>query len=300
MKRAKSNRNALKENAMSDHRKLHLTLFLAALVAVLFSPLARAEEGPTPQPVAVNAESSTSNPPSPAPQAASTATDPDNAWHLGIAPYLWFAGMHGTVGARGYDASVHASFGDIFSYLNLGLMVAAEPRYKKFSAPVDFIWMKLSDDKSLPFQIGPTAIKTKINEDLLTPKGAYRLVDGKMIKVDGNIGIRYFHLGTTLTFVPGTYVAPVYQSANWVDVVSGARIQAALSPKMRVTILGDAGAGGANLDYQLGAFLGYKVKRNVNLQAGWRYLAVNYRPQSTFVYDTVTSGILIGAVIALK
>jgi hypothetical protein len=69
---------------------------------------------------------------------------------------------------------------------------------------------------------------------------------------------------------------------------------------MRVTILGDAGAGGANLDYQLGAFLGYKVKRNVNLQAGWRYLAVNYRPQSTFVYDTVTSGILIGAVIALK
>jgi hypothetical protein len=121
-----------------------------------------------------------------------------------------------------------------------------------------------------------------------------------MIKVDGNIGIRYFHLGTTLTFVPGTYVGPIYQSANWVDVVSGARIQAALSPKMKVTILGDAGAGGANLDYQLGAFLGYKVKRNIDLQAGWRYLAVNYRPQSTFVYDTVTSGILIGAIINLK
>ena len=208
--------------------------------------------------------------------------------------------MHGTVGARGYDASVHASFGDIFSYLNMGLMVAVEPRYKKFSAPVDFIWMKLSDDKSLPFQIGPTNIKTKINEDLLTPKVAYRLVDGKMIKVDGNVGIRYFHLGTTLTFVPGTYVSPQYQAANWVDVVSGARIQAALSPKMRVTILGDAGAGGANSDYQIGAFLGYKVKKNVDLQAGWRYLSVDYRPKSTFVYDVDTSGLLIGATIALK
>jgi hypothetical protein len=275
-------------------------MFLAALVALLFSPLARAEEQPKAQPVAVQTESSTPSAPSPVPQAAA-ATDPNNdVWHFAVAPYLWFAGMHGTVGARGYDASVHASFGDIFSYLNLGLMVAAEPRYKKFSAPVDFMWMKLSDNKSLPFQIGPTAIKTKINEDLLTPKGAYRLVDGKMIKVDGNIGIRYFHLGTTLTFVPGTYVGPIYQSANWVDVVSGARIQAALSPKMKVTILGDAGAGGANLDYQLGAFLGYKVKRNIDLQAGWRYLAVNYRPQSTFVYDTVTSGILIGAIINLK
>lgn len=284
---------------MCDHRKLPLMLLLPALVALLFSPTARAVDDPRPQPLAFNAESSSSA--TPAQTATSTATDPNNdVWHFALAPYLWFAGMHGTVGARGYEAGVHASFGDIFNYLNMGLMVAAEPRYKKFSAPVDFIWMKVSDDKSLPFQIGPTAIKVKLNEDLLTPKGAYRLVDGRMIKVDGNVGIRYFHLGTTLTFVPGTYVAPVYQSANWVDVVSGARIQAALSPKMNVTILGDAGAGGANLDYQLGAFLGYKVKRNINLQAGWRYLAVNYRPKSTFVYDMVTSGILIGAVINLK
>ncbi len=283
---------------MKEHRKISLMLFAAAIVTLMLSPVVRAEDGPTPQPVTVATDAPT--PAAPAQAQTSTATGPNDAWHFAIAPYLWFAGMHGTVGARGYDASVHASFGDIFSYLNMGIMVAAEPRYKKFSAPVDFIWMKLSDDKSLPFQIGPTNIKTKINEDLLTPKGAYRLVDGKMIKVDGNVGIRYFHLGTTLTFVPGTYVSPQYQSANWVDVVSGARIQAALSPKVKVTILGDAGAGGANLDYQLGAFLGYKVRRNVDLQAGWRYLAVNYRPQSTFVYDVDTSGLLIGAIIALK
>ncbi len=272
---------------------------LPALLAVLFSPTARAVDGLKPQPLALNAESSSSA--APAQATTSTATDPNNdVWHFAVAPYLWFAGMHGTVGARGYEAGVHASFGDIFSYLNFGLMVAAEPRYKRFSAPVDFMWIKLSDDKSLPFEIGPTAIKVKLNQDMLTPKAAYRLVDGRMIKVDGNVGIRYFHLGTTLTFVPGTFVAPVYQSANWVDVVSGARIQAALSPKMNVTLLGDAGAGGSNLDYQFGAFLGYKVKRNINLQAGWRYLSVDYRPQSTFVYDNVTSGILIGAVIKLK
>jgi hypothetical protein len=283
---------------MKEHRNKHLTFLGAVVMALVVSPLALAADGPTPQPVAVATDASTSA--APAQAQSSTASDPNDVWHFAIAPYIWFAGMHGTVGVRGYDASVHASFGDIFNYLNMGLMVAAEPRYKKFSAPVDFIWMKLSDDKSLPFQVGPTNIKTKINEDLLTPKGAYRLVDGKMIKVDGNVGIRYFHLGTTLTFVPGTYVSPQYQSANWVDVVSGARIQAALSPKMTVTILGDAGAGGANLDYQIGAFLGYKVKRNVNLQAGWRYLAVDYRPQSTFVYDVDTSGLLIGVTIALK
>lgn len=277
---------------MRHCRKLSLALLLATSATLLFSRLAHAQDAP--QQATLQAQPSASPPPQ------KEATDPDDAWHFDVAPYLWFAGMHGTVGVRGYDTGIHASFSQIFDYLNLGLMVAAEPRYKKFSAPVDFMWLKLSDDKALPFEIGPTSIKAKMNQTMFTPKAAYRLVDGKMLKVDGNLGIRYFHIGTTLTFVPGTYVGPFYQSANWVDVISGARIQAALSPKMIVTILGDAGAGGANLDYQVGAFLGYRVKPKIALQAGWRYLAVNYRPKSTFVYDTDTSGLLFGATFNLK
>jgi hypothetical protein len=237
-------------------------------------------------------------PAAPAPQKA--AADPDNAWHFSLSPYIWFAGMHGTVGALGHDVSVHASFGDILKYLNLGLMVAGEARYKKFGAPVDFFWMKLSDDKSLPFEVGPNTIKTKINESVLSPKVAYRLLDGKMVKVDGNFGIRYYHLGTTLDFV-GTGPQPsFYQSSNWVDYTDGARIVATLSPKILVTILGDAGAGGANLDYQVGGALGYKIKPNIILQGGWRYMDVDYRPRSTFLYDVAVSGMLIGATFNLK
>ena len=277
---------------MRNCRKLLLVLFLATTATLLFSRFALAQDAP--QQGTLQPQTSASS----IPQKA--ATDPDDVWHFGLSPYLWFAGVHGTVGVRGYETGIHASFSEIFDYLNLGLMFAVEPRYKKFSAPVDFMWMKLSDDKALPFEIGPTSSKAKMNQTMFTPKAAYRLVDGKMLKVDGNLGIRYFHIGTTLTFVPGTIVGPFYQSANWVDVISGARIQAALSPKMIVTILGDAGAGGANLAYQVGAFLGYRVKPKIALQAGWRYLAVNYRPKSTFVYDTETSGLLFGATLHLK
>jgi hypothetical protein len=46
--------------------------------------------------------------------------------------------------------------------------------------------------------------------------------------------------------------------------------------------------------------LGYKVKPTIILQLGWRYLDVNYRPSSTFIYDGVTSGILLGATFNLK
>ncbi len=58
-----------------------------------------------------------------------TATD--DGWHIGVTPYIWFAAAHGTMGALGRDASFHASFGDIFSNLNIGLMGAFEARKKK-------------------------------------------------------------------------------------------------------------------------------------------------------------------------
>jgi hypothetical protein len=237
-------------------------------------------------------------PSAPTPQSATT--DADGGWHFIVSPYLWFAGMHGTVGARGHDVSVHADFSDIFKYFNIGLMGAVEPRHKKFGAPVDFIWMKLSDDQGLPFEVGPTSIKVKINQTLLSPKVAYRLLDSEKIKIDGNFGIRYFHLGTTLTLEPAGVLPTFDQSANWVDCVGGGRILATLSPKVLLTILGDAGAGGADLDYQVGGGLGYKIKPNMMLQVGWRYLDVNYRPKSTFVYDTATNGLLIGMTFNVK
>jgi hypothetical protein len=234
-------------------------------------------------------------PPLPAPPKPS-----DEGWHFGIAPYLWFAGVHGTVGALGHEGSVHASFSDVFSNFNIGLMFALEPRYNRIVMPLDFMWIKLSDDKALPFEVGPTSVKVKINEIMLTQKIGYRVIDSEKFKVDGLAGFRYWHLGNTLTLQPQISNS-FYASANWVDAVGGARIQAMLSPKVTLTLLGDAGGGGANLDYQAAGLLGWKFKK-FSLQGGWRYISVNYRPSGgvRFVYDMATSGLILGATIPLK
>ena len=83
-------------------------------------------------------------------------------------------------------------------------------------------------------------------------------------------------------------------------MVAGAKISMPLSPKAVITVLGDAGGGGASIDYQVAGLLGYRVKPNVILQAGWRYLDVNYRPSSSFVYDAAQSGLILGATFNLK
>jgi len=241
----------------------------------------------------------TQTPSSPAP-AQQMDTSSDDGWRVGIGPYLWFAGVHGTVGAFGREASVHASASDVLSKLNIGLMGAVEVRYNRVIIPVDFLWIKLSDDKALPIGVVATSIKAKMTETLLTPKIGYRIVDEQRLKIDALFGIRYWHLTTDLTLQPTQIGNGFSRSADWVDAVAGGKFQFALTPKLVVTVLGDAGGGSARSDYQVAGLLGYKVGRKCILQAGYRYLDVNYRPTSGFIYNAATSGLLLGATINVK
>jgi hypothetical protein len=109
------------------------------------------------------------------------------------------------------------------------------------------------------------------------------------------LGFRYWHLGEKLTFSP-TLFNGISTSKNWVDALGGSRIRVLLSPKASVVIQGDAGGGGASPDYQIAGLAGFQVKKNVALQAAWRYLDVHYRDNSSlFLYDIASSGVVLGA-----
>jgi hypothetical protein len=231
-----------------------------------------------------------------------TPSPSGDGWHVAITPYIWFAGVHGTVGALDHEASVHASFGDIFNYLNIGAMAAVEPRYNRIVMPFDFMWMKLSDNKALPFDEGATSVKAKMTETLITQKIGYRFVDQKRFKVDALFGFRYWHLENTFTLQPTQIANGISQSANWVDGLGGGRIELGLTPKLFATVMGDAGGGSAKLDYQVAGLLGYTLNRKLILLAGYRYLAVDYRPTGKpgFIYDVAMPGLVLGLTINVK
>lgn len=251
---------------------------------------------------AVNAQ----NPTEPRSEASASAPAPsgtapaDDNWHVSATPYLWFAGVHGTAGALGHQVSVHASFVDIFSNFNIGLMGTVEARKKRFLVSTDMMWMRLSDDHGLPAnEVGIQSADIKIRQFVLTPAIGYRLVDHQKIKVDATVGFRYWHLGQEVEFTP-SLAGGVSTSQNWVDAVGGARIQIPLSEKTVVTILGDAGGGGAHSDYQVAGLLGHKIGKKCVLQAGWRYLDTNFLGGNGFIYDAASSGLLVGVTINLK
>ena len=228
--------------------------------------------------------------------------DSDEGWHVAITPYIWFAGVHGTVGALDHEASVHANFGDIFNYLNIGAMATVEPRYNRIVMPFDFLWMKLSDQKSLPFDEGATSVKAKMTETLITQEIGYQFVDAKKVKVDALFGFRYWHLQNALTLQQTQIANGISQSANWIDGLGGGRIEVGLTPKLSAMVMGDAGGGSAKLDYQVAGLLGYTLNRKLVLLAGYRYLAVDYRPigNTGFIYDVAMPGLVLGLTINLK
>jgi len=230
------------------------------------------------------------------PQAAPTG--PDNAWHFAWNNYLWFPGVHGTAaGARGNSLSFRASPGDLLSNSRFGLMGALEVRRQRLVMSLDLLWIRLEADKALPFpSLGATSANIKGTEFLLTPKIGVRVINEEKIKIDAVAGFRYWYLGENLKFNPSLLGLNFSGSQDFVDPVLGGRIQLALSPKIVVNILGDVGGWdtGSHLEYQVAGVLGYKIKPKWTLQAGYRYLYVDYRNGRGVVFNVTTSGVVVG------
>ena len=226
-------------------------------------------------------------------------------WQVSASPYLWLAGIHGTVGAFDRDANVSVSPIELLSHFRFGLMGTADARWKRLVLPLDVIWSRLGDDKALPgVLLGATSTDVKASMFILTPKVGVRLLDEPKIKCDFLAGFRYWHLGQTLNFSPSILNLNFSTSQNWVDPVVGGRIESPLSSKFVATVFGDVGGWGtgSQSEYQVGGVLGYKLKETVTLQAGYRYLYVNYRGGGARqpVFDAHLSGVVLGATFNLK
>src|SRR5580704_3412767 len=240
---------------MTSYRKLCFAV-LAGIILSLLLCMSAAAQGPADLTAATQPATPDSSPdatsdglpPAPQPQ-QSAAADPGDGWRGTIAVYGWFAGVHGTVGVLGHDAGIHVPFSDLFHYLKGIIPIAVELDKRRLVIPVDFFWVKLGDDRGLPFnELGQTSVNIHLTQSILTPKIGYRLINAEHLKIDALAGIRYWYVGQNLTLDPSGVGNS--RSANWVDGLGGARAILPLSEKASITVAGDAGAGGANLDYQ--------------------------------------------------
>jgi hypothetical protein len=208
------------------------------------------------------------------------------------------------MGVNGRTVGIHASAGDLLSNFRFGLMGAAEARRKRLLLPLDMVWVRIGDDNALPFpNLMATTAEMKGSQFILSPKVGFRLLDEGKFKVDALVGFRYWHFGENLKFTPSNLNLDVSASQNWVDPIVGGRIGMAVSPKLSVNILGDVGGWGTKaqprFEYQVSGLLGYRIKPNWSLAAGYRYLYVDYRHRGNIV-NIAMSGVVLGVTVNLK
>ncbi len=266
-------------------------VLLAPVLAMCFCAAVQAQEKPVQSAQLQTSDSSPANQSTVIPPPPSIDDDPH--WHFTSLSYLWLPGVHGTVGAKGYSTNVDVSPADILKHFNIGLMGSFEPQYKRWSLPFDFVWVKLSDTKNA-IQFPDYSAKATVKEGIFTQKVNYLVLDGKMVKVRATAGVRGWYASENLKLTPPEPPSfSVGTSQGWADVIGGANFLIPLSPKMSVMILGDAGAGGANLDYQVAGIANYQIKPKWGIGIGYRYLDVNYRNTNQNILDIHTSGIAL-------
>src|ERR1022692_2014446 len=187
--------------AMNSYRKVFFAVSAGVTLSLLLSMSAVAQ-GPAELTAATPETTSDSLPPAPEPQTSATASADDGCRGM-ITIYGWFPGVHGTVGVLGHNAGIHVPFSDVFHALKGIIPIAVELDKRRLVIPVDFFWVKLGDDRGIPFnELGQTAVNIHLTESIFTPKIGYRLINAEHFKFDALAGIRYWYIGQNLTVEP--------------------------------------------------------------------------------------------------
>lgn len=211
-------------------------------------------------------------------------------------PYLWAAGMKGTValGPVAPAVSVDQSFSDILGSMKMGFMGAFEIRNGKwgFVNDLNYLYIAVSATGPAGFVNGELHDKTFFGTFL----GTYRLFDQSNGWLDLTGGARIWWRNTQLTITaPGPVALDVTREKSWVDPVIGLRARAYLSPQYFTQISGDYGGFGvgAHSDWQIEGIIGYEINSTKSFFIGYRHLEVDYK-KNGYQWDVKLSGPVMG------
>lgn len=216
-------------------------------------------------------------------------------WDFTFSPYLWAAGLEGTVGIGGTVSEIDLSFSDILENLDIGAMGHFEARKGRWAFLFDGLWLQLESRGSTP---GPlfSGSEVDVEEIRLAAQVSYRAIEGPTT-LDLLAGASYFSLDTEISLLPGIRPGRKVSSKNeWVDPVIGFILNHRMSERWFATLRGDIGGFGAasDLTWQAMAGIGCQTSSWSSIFLGYRHLVIDYE-ESDFIYDTETTGFVLGA-----
>lgn len=231
-----------------------------------------------------------------APAQSVTPTPADaGQWQYRLAPYLWGAGLEGTVGKFGQRAHVDKGFSDILDGLELGGMLGFEARRGQLGVLGDVLHVRLGESGTMVAPPGvPVAAKATTRTTTALLAAQYRIAAADWGYVDVLGGARYWSLRAEVRLGSPVNIGGK-DSERWTDPVIGLKGLYHLGPRSYVMGWGMFGGFGigSRSSSDLMAALGYKLSDEFAVLLGYRRLAVDYR-DGGFVFDVAQQGPAIG------
>lgn len=225
---------------------------------------------------------------------AAPVEETESGWQFTFAPYFWMAGLSGDTAQFGLPTvHIDSSFSDIWSNLDFAAMATVEARKDRFSVFGDLIYTKLSGDGKARGVFTDT-----VDVELETFAGligvGYTVFEDQNSHLDVVGGARIWSVNTTISFQGGPLDGISRDDRKtWVDGMVGVRGNYFFTPEIYLTGWGLVGAGGADIDWDVGLGLGYRFNDTISAIAGYRALGVNY-DNDGFIFDVVQQGPILG------
>lgn len=231
-------------------------------------------------------------------QEATAEGDEQGGWEVSVMPYLWMAGMKGTVGIprTSGEIDVDQSFADTVSNLNFAFMSTLEARHDRLVLLGDVLYLSVGSEIS--GSRDPQLVTGEVDAGTLVASAAagYRVLDHGPMFVDLFAGARLISLDVETELTGPLATRSASADATTVAPMVGARMHAPLAPRLTLGLYGDVGGivDGADVKWQLMADLQYSLGDSWTLFGGYRYMAINHNTPR-FDYDIDMSGPMLGA-----
>jgi hypothetical protein len=207
-----------------------------------------------------------------------------------LTPYLWGSGLSGVVGAAGASVNVDASFSDILSNLDLGLMATYRADIGDWVVVGDAMRIELEGKAHGPG--GLVESRVDVDETIIELDVGRKLTPNLAVIA----GLRYVDMSSdAATSGPLGNTVRVGTDESWVDPVVGVLYTTSLAEKVVATVRADVGGFGVGSDFawQFVGAIGYQWSPKLSFDIAYRYLDMDYDEGSgagRFQYDAEMTG----------
>ena len=222
------------------------------------------------------------------------ATNLSKDWEFRLMPYVWIPTMKANSTINGLSGTVKLNPSDVIEYLDFGAMGRVEAWKGKWGFSFDGLYMNLGASQS--FQGRRDSVVFNIDADVRLGMAdfglMYRLYEksfGKdnqqKLTLEPYVGLRYGYLRQKIDLdvaIPrlGSFGQTFGTSEDWVEPFIGGRLIWDLNKKISFNVRADAGGFGignaSDLTWQVAGGMDYKFTKNVILNAGYRYVDLDY------------------------